>query len=275
CVNPKPRRCLLINFGTSKSQNFSALRAGHVKVQKTQISKETLADSEKVDDDNNEDEEENDKEIETIFGKLKVQTSFRPSFVPVQTGQSISNKRRSLVAMTSIRDRLKLFEEKLKQLEDASSDSENEEDDDDVNPALGAKYHNDTLALRHIKKLAVVELRVSYDVERSIRVFKQSVESREAPSTSNVADYQNIACQTADPCSPFVVDVNRKPKKVLRVSNNEYLVYQAYNEESKICYAIKCVDLSDADDILIKAYKNEIWLLKALQSSNRVVKMFD
>uniref|UniRef100_A0A915JUT5 Uncharacterized protein n=1 Tax=Romanomermis culicivorax TaxID=13658 RepID=A0A915JUT5_ROMCU len=54
------------------------------KVQKTQVSKETLTDSEKVDDDNNEDEEENNKEIETIFRNL-------PSFVPVQMGRVQKN----------------------------------------------------------------------------------------------------------------------------------------------------------------------------------------
>lgn len=53
-----------------------------------------------------------------------------------------------------------------------------------------------------------------------------------------------------------------------------FKVYHVYDEGSKNCYAIKCVDLSDTEEIVKKAYANEIMLLEKLQHSNRVVKMF-
>lgn len=40
-------------------------------------------------------------------------------------------------------------------------------------------------------------------------------------------------------------------------------------------YAIKCVDLTQADELTAQSYVNEIHLLKRLQYSQRIIKMYD
>lgn len=47
------------------------------------------------------------------------------------------------------------------------------------------------------------------------------------------------------------------------------------DEEKKKLRAVKCVDLSDADDACRSAYLNEIKLLLSLKNSGCVVEMFD
>ena len=52
-------------------------------------------------------------------------------------------------------------------------------------------------------------------------------------------------------------------------------MYQAFSEADFSCVAIKCVDLSRADQCVRRAYENEIELLRSLQSSPYVIRMFD
>ncbi|KAL4232982.1 hypothetical protein ACF0H5_007669 [Mactra antiquata] len=49
-------------------------------------------------------------------------------------------------------------------------------------------------------------------------------------------------------------------------------VYQVFDGKVK---AIKCVDLDNANDIIVEGYKNEIKLLKRLQYCDKVIKMYD
>ncbi|XP_053397975.1 dual specificity protein kinase TTK-like [Mercenaria mercenaria] len=51
-------------------------------------------------------------------------------------------------------------------------------------------------------------------------------------------------------------------------------VYQVFDNNHKI-KAIKCVDLNNANDIIVEGYKNEIKLLKRLQYCDQVIKMYD
>uniref|UniRef100_A0A915DGI3 Protein kinase domain-containing protein n=1 Tax=Ditylenchus dipsaci TaxID=166011 RepID=A0A915DGI3_9BILA len=53
------------------------------------------------------------------------------------------------------------------------------------------------------------------------------------------------------------------------------VVYQAFSDADAECVAIKCVDVSNADECVKNAYENEIKLLKDLQGSPYVIKMFD
>ena len=48
-----------------------------------------------------------------------------------------------------------------------------------------------------------------------------------------------------------------------------------YDESVQTCLAVKIVDLSDADEMVRRAYENEIKLLKRLQKSDRVVRLYD
>jgi hypothetical protein len=52
-------------------------------------------------------------------------------------------------------------------------------------------------------------------------------------------------------------------------------VYQVYDAIEERVLAIKVVDLKDADANVRQCYQNEIDLLKRLQHSERVVKVFD
>ncbi|GMS79749.1 hypothetical protein PENTCL1PPCAC_1924, partial [Pristionchus entomophagus] len=52
-------------------------------------------------------------------------------------------------------------------------------------------------------------------------------------------------------------------------------VYQAFDDMSGSTVAIKVVDLSDVDDASREAFVNEVELLKKLQGSRHVIKMFD
>ncbi|KAI1707918.1 protein kinase domain-containing protein [Ditylenchus destructor] len=54
-------------------------------------------------------------------------------------------------------------------------------------------------------------------------------------------------------------------------------VYQALDENPNDpkCVAIKCVDMSSADEYLRKAFENEIKLLESLQGSPYVIRMYD
>lgn len=54
-----------------------------------------------------------------------------------------------------------------------------------------------------------------------------------------------------------------------------FKVYQVLDERQKKLYAVKCVDLSEADDSCRNAYLNEIKLLLSLKDTGCVVEMFD
>ena len=51
-------------------------------------------------------------------------------------------------------------------------------------------------------------------------------------------------------------------------------VYEVLDESSNL-RAVKVVNMEDADDETIASYKNEIDLLKRLQYSDRIIKMYD
>ena len=51
-------------------------------------------------------------------------------------------------------------------------------------------------------------------------------------------------------------------------------VYQVLDEDSNML-AVKCVNLNGADESTLQSYKNEIDLLRRLQYSDFVVKLYD
>uniref|UniRef100_A0A183C6J2 Protein kinase domain-containing protein n=1 Tax=Globodera pallida TaxID=36090 RepID=A0A183C6J2_GLOPA len=71
--------------------------------------------------------------------------------------------------------------------------------------------------------------------------------------------------------------VNGKGYSVLSTlgKGGSSVVYQAFSECHKRCVAIKCVDLSSADETVKLAYENEINLLTQLQDSPNVIRVFD
>ncbi|XP_064628222.1 dual specificity protein kinase TTK-like [Lineus longissimus] len=73
-----------------------------------------------------------------------------------------------------------------------------------------------------------------------------------------------------------VVVVNSKPYTILKVigTGGSSKVYEVYENSKRLC-AIKRVDLNDADEFTVQSYKNEINLLKRLQYSDKVIKMYD
>lgn len=52
-------------------------------------------------------------------------------------------------------------------------------------------------------------------------------------------------------------------------------VYQVLDDKNKKLVAVKCVDLSEADNPTRTAYINEIKLLHSLKDTGCVVEMFD
>ena len=71
--------------------------------------------------------------------------------------------------------------------------------------------------------------------------------------------------------------VNGKPFTVLKTlgKGGSSVVYLAFDESERILTAIKKVDLSDADEAQAQGYLNEITMLKRLQGSEKIVKMYD
>jgi hypothetical protein len=56
---------------------------------------------------------------------------------------------------------------------------------------------------------------------------------------------------------------------------NCFQVYQVFDSTCETVLAIKVVDLSQTDEVIRNGYINEIKLLQKLQTSNKVVKMYD
>lgn len=52
-------------------------------------------------------------------------------------------------------------------------------------------------------------------------------------------------------------------------------VYRVYDLQSHTIVAIKCVNLSCANQAIVQGYKNEIILLKKLQNCGPVIKLYD
>ncbi|CAL1528948.1 unnamed protein product [Lymnaea stagnalis] len=74
-----------------------------------------------------------------------------------------------------------------------------------------------------------------------------------------------------------VVYVNQIPYKVLRLvgRGGSAKVYQVYDPMSNMIRALKVVNLSMANEVVLEGYINEISLLKKLQHCDRVIKLFD
>lgn len=73
------------------------------------------------------------------------------------------------------------------------------------------------------------------------------------------------------------IEVNGKSYSVLSLlgSGGSCKVYSVFDLEKKALVAIKCVNLKNTDPCIREGYKKEIEYLQKLQSSNRVIKMYD
>ncbi|XP_078697932.1 dual specificity protein kinase TTK-like isoform X1 [Branchiostoma floridae x Branchiostoma belcheri] len=82
------------------------------------------------------------------------------------------------------------------------------------------------------------------------------------------------------PCAPGerseVICVKGKPFRVLSIigKGGSSKVYQVYDEKGKV-YALKLVNLEEADETTVQGYINEITHLSNLQHSPRVIKLYD
>ncbi|GFU41531.1 hypothetical protein NPIL_322671 [Nephila pilipes] len=74
-----------------------------------------------------------------------------------------------------------------------------------------------------------------------------------------------------------IIEVNEKSYSVLSLlgSGGSCKVYSVFDVEKKVLVAIKCVDLKNTDPSIREGYKKEIEYLQKLQSSDRVIKMYD
>ncbi|XP_023930258.1 dual specificity protein kinase Ttk-like isoform X2 [Lingula anatina] len=98
---------------------------------------------------------------------------------------------------------------------------------------------------------------------------------------SNPSSYPHQPGAGLAACTPVV-----KPSDILTVNGQVYSilkvvgrggsskVYKVINNNKDIL-AVKSVNLEGADDMTLEGYKNEITLLKRLQYSDKVIKMFD
>ncbi|XP_078617697.1 dual specificity protein kinase TTK-like isoform X2 [Branchiostoma floridae x Branchiostoma japonicum] len=82
------------------------------------------------------------------------------------------------------------------------------------------------------------------------------------------------------PCAPAersdVIYVKGKPFRILSIigKGGSSKVYQVYDEKGKV-YALKLVNLEEADETTVQGYINEITHLSNLQHSPRVIKLYD
>ncbi|GFQ86502.1 hypothetical protein TNCT_527821 [Trichonephila clavata] len=73
------------------------------------------------------------------------------------------------------------------------------------------------------------------------------------------------------------IEVNGKPYSVLSLlgSGGSCKVYSVFDLDKKSLVAMKCVNLKNTDPCIREGYKKEIEYLQKLQSSDRVIKMYD
>ncbi|VDP05200.1 unnamed protein product [Soboliphyme baturini] len=94
-----------------------------------------------------------------------------------------------------------------------------------------------------------------------------------------------LSCSEAQqPCNSLqalsindTVMINSKKYTVLSLlgTGGSSQVYQIFDPVRRTCLALKCVNLSGADESVITVYKNEIFLLTRLRNSASVVNMLD
>jgi len=160
----------------------------------------------------------------------------------------------------------------------------------DINQMLNQNAQHESPALKtkneNVKKIKSPELplfpkALEKPLEPINNILKTNKQETETPQEKNVdslfktpAAIPVVSKKAEDKKEPIMV--NGKKYNVLGLigRGGSSKVYQVSNERN-LLMAIKVVDLSEADSSVVDGYKNEIELLKRLQHSNRVVKMYD
>ncbi|XP_064617478.1 dual specificity protein kinase TTK-like [Liolophura sinensis] len=133
-----------------------------------------------------------------------------------------------------------------------------------VQPQSAQQPHCPQLSFQPLSKPMPSQPVFSTPSHHGVPVMSQQVTPMMAQYTPNMKSIQELC-------------VNGKSYSILKVvgKGGSSKVYHCFDFDNQQSVGIKYVDLSDADETIIQGYKNEITLLKRLQYSDKVIKMYD